>query len=236
MSRRVVLPASALLLAGLLAGCSRGQATLADQSPAVAGTSAEAQPPAAVLEADAASAPAPVEAASLSLLIDAFEDGGTIPDRYTCIGANESPAVSWSGVPAAAKSLVLIVYDADAGSDLGAGNDLGFLHWMVYDIRPTIAGLPLGATGDADALAGGIETGNDFFTATGGRFQGGTMIRGTGYDGPCPPARHTYVFRLLALEEPLGAPPGTPYQEVMSALEGRVLGIADWMGVYPPSQ
>jgi Raf kinase inhibitor-like YbhB/YbcL family protein len=236
MSRRVVLPASALLLAGLLAGCSRGQATLADRSPAVAGTSAEAQPPAAVLEADAASAPAPVEAASLSLLIDAFEDGGTIPDRYTCIGANDSPAVSWSGVPAAAQSLVLIMYDADAGADLGAGNDLGFLHWMVYDIRPTATGLRLGATGDADALAGGIEAANDFFAAAGATFPGGGVIRGTGYDGPCPPAKHTYVFRLLALDQPLGLTAGTPSPSIMSAVGGNVLAVADWTGVYPPSQ
>jgi len=231
MNRRI-----ALLVAGMLAGCSSGEATPVDLAQAAAATSVKLQSPTAVLEAEATSAPAPAEPANLSLHMEAFEEGGAIPDRYTCIGTNDSPAVSWSGVPAATQSLVLIVYDADAGADLGAGNDLGFLHWMVYDIPPTSAGLPLGATGDSGALAGGIETTNDFFAAAGGRFSGGAVIRGTGYDGPCPPAQHTYVFRLLALSQPLSVPMDTPYQEVMSALEGRVLAAADWTGVYPPSQ
>jgi Raf kinase inhibitor-like YbhB/YbcL family protein len=235
MNRRIGLLVLALLVAGMLAGCSSGEATPVDLAQPVATTSVEVQPPAAVLEAEATSAPAEVEPANMSLHIEGFEDGGTIPDRYACIGANDSPAVSWSDVPAAARSLVLIVYDADAGSDLGAGNDLGFLHWMVYDIPPTSAGLPLGATGDSGALAGGIETANDFFAAAGATFPGGAAIRGTGYDGPCPPAQHTYVFRLLALSEPLGVPLDTPYQEVISALEGRVLAAANWTGVYPPS-
>jgi Raf kinase inhibitor-like YbhB/YbcL family protein len=236
LNSRIALTAFTSLVAVLAAGCSGGEATPIEPTPDIAASGSETQLPTAVLDSDAASAQAPAEAVALALHIDAFEDGGAIPDTHTCIGDNESPAVSWSGVPAEAQSLVLIVYDADAGADLGAGNELGFLHWMVYDIPPTTAGLPLAATGNARALAGAIETFNDFSGASGATFPGGAAIRGTGYDGPCPPAQHTYVFRLLALSQPLGLAAGTPYQTVMSALEGRVLAAADWTGLYPPSQ
>ena len=236
MNRRNVGLVFALLISSLLAGCLSSEAMPADPASSVDPANIEAQPPAAALEPAAASTPVPAELADLVLHVDAFEEGGAIPDRYTCLGSNDSPAVYWSGVPTAAQALVLIVFDADAGADLGAGNELGFLHWMVYDISPTATGLPLAATGDGGLLAGGIETANDFAVAAGEKSPGGARIRGTGYDGPCPPAQHTYVFRLLALSESLGLTAGTPSQSVMSALEGRVLAVAESSGVYPPAQ
>jgi hypothetical protein len=235
MTLRIELLALAACLAAVLAGCSSAEATPVEV-PAAAATASEASVPTASPNADATSTPVPAGPAPLAVRVEAFENGGAIPDRYTCVGANDSPALSWSGVPEAAQALVLIVYDADAGAALGAGNDLGFLHWMVYDIPPTAVGLPLAATGDSGLPASAIETANDFFSAAGARFPGGAVIRGAGYDGPCPPAQHTYVFRLIALNEPLGLPGGTPYQTVMSALEGRVLAVADWAGVYPPTK
>ena len=149
MFRRVALLALALSLAALLAGCSNGEATPVALQPAIGATESVGQAPSTVPDTGTASTPAPAETAALALHLDAFEDGGAIPDRYTCLGANDSPAVSWSGVPAEAHALVLIVYDADAGAGLGAGNELGFLHWMVYDLPATASGLPLAATGDA---------------------------------------------------------------------------------------
>jgi hypothetical protein len=179
----------------------------------------------------APSAPEP----ALALQLDAFADGGAIPNRYTCNGENVSPSITWSGVPIEARSLTLIVFDADAGPDLGAGTDLGFIHWMVYDLPSTSSGQPEGATGNALALGGGIETLNDFSSAGGGTFPGGATIRGTGYDGPCPPNEHTYVFRLLALDELTALPSGSSSQSVLTALEGHVLAAADWTGTYTPT-
>ena len=39
----------------------------------------------------------------------AFGQHQAIPTKYTCDGENLSPPLAWSGVPAGAKSLVLIV-------------------------------------------------------------------------------------------------------------------------------
>jgi phosphatidylethanolamine-binding protein (PEBP) family uncharacterized protein len=44
----------------------------------------------------------------------AFVDHAPIPTRYTADGAGCSPPLQWSGVPPAARAMVLIVEDADA--------------------------------------------------------------------------------------------------------------------------
>jgi len=162
----------------------------------------------------------------------AFADGADVPVRFTCDGENLSPPLEWANVPDGAGALMLVVFDPDAGRDLGASADLGFIHWVVIDLPAMSTGLPEGASSSAAALQGAAEAENDFAAAAGSTFPGGAVIRGTGYDGPCPPARHTYVFRLMALDGPLGLAQGTAASEVISAAEGRILGVADWTGSY----
>jgi hypothetical protein len=58
---------------------------------------------------------------TFSLLSTAFDDGGPIPSRFTCDGANASPDLTWSGAPDGTRALVLIVTDPDAGA---------FVHWL----------------------------------------------------------------------------------------------------------
>ena len=43
-----------------------------------------------------------------------FGQNEMIPVQYTCDGQDISPPLTWSGIPAGAKSLVLIVDDPDA--------------------------------------------------------------------------------------------------------------------------
>ena len=75
--------------------------------------------------------PAPTSAPALAISTTAFQPGGAIPAVHTCFGANASPPLAWSGVPAAAQRLLLLVYDLDAGPNLGASTPLGFAHWIV---------------------------------------------------------------------------------------------------------
>ena len=51
---------------------------------------------------------------ALKITSPAFTHHGEIPSRHTCDGSDTSPALAWSGAPAKAKSLVLIVDDPDA--------------------------------------------------------------------------------------------------------------------------
>ena len=94
-----------------------------------------------------------------------FAPGASIPARFTCEGKNISPGLRSAGVPAAAKSLVLIVDDPDAP----AGT---FTHWLVWNIPPGTKKLPAGHR-PPRALQGT----NDFGSA--------------GYSGPCPPPAPT---------------------------------------------
>jgi Raf kinase inhibitor-like YbhB/YbcL family protein len=154
----------------------------------------------------------------------------------TCFGANASPPLAWSGVPAAAQSLLLLVYDLDAGPNLGASTSLGFAHWIVYDIPPDSTGfagdLPAG-----DSLPGGAKQGtNDFaqFESAGALFPGGAPVKLVGYDGPCPPAAHRYTFTLYALDAPLDLPPAATMAQVLAAMEGHVLAQAQVVGTFAP--
>ena len=139
----------------------------------------------------------------------AFENGGRIPDRFTCDGDNEMPPLEWTGVPPEARSLALVCSDPDAPSGT-------FYHWAVQDIPPDVRHLP-------DRTHSGMrEAVNDF-----GR---------SGYGGPCPPRGHGfhhYHFRLYALDVPtLGLGPKTRCPEVERLARRHVLAEADLIGIY----
>lgn len=68
-----------------------------------------------------------------------FSNGGTLPLSmvgsqcpYYAGGDNQSPELSWSGVPRGTRSLVVIGYDVTAA----------FTHWGMYNIPPKTSGLP----------------------------------------------------------------------------------------------
>ncbi|MGH8583361.1 MAG: YbhB/YbcL family Raf kinase inhibitor-like protein, partial [Gammaproteobacteria bacterium] len=80
------------------------------------------------------------QAMSLTLTSSAFAHNGEIPIQYTCEGKDLSPPLAWSGVPAGAKSLALIVDDPDAPDP--AAPKLTWVHWVLYNIPASTPGLP----------------------------------------------------------------------------------------------
>ena len=52
--------------------------------------------------------------AKLSLTSDAFRDGQPIPSKYSCDGADETPALEWDEPPDGTKSFALVIDDPDA--------------------------------------------------------------------------------------------------------------------------
>ena len=150
---------------------------------------------------------------ALTLTSTAFDPGAEIPQKHTCAGADRSPALNWTGAPAATKSFVLIADDPDA--PVGT-----WVHWVVYDLPASTSGLPEGVPA-TDSLSGGGRQGtNDF--------------RKTGYGGPCPPPGkpHRYFFKLYALDAPTNLKPHATKAEVLRAIEGHILAQAELMGTY----
>ncbi|MES2643637.1 MAG: YbhB/YbcL family Raf kinase inhibitor-like protein [Myxococcota bacterium] len=147
----------------------------------------------------------------LELTSPAFSTGGTIPKKHTCEGANTSPALTWTEVPAGTRTLALVVDDPDAPGGT-------WVHWVAWNIPATARGLPE-AVSPTDAM---LQQGqNDF--------------RAIGYGGPCPPrghGPHRYFFRLYALDAPLTLPPTTTRATLDAALAGHVLATAELMGTY----
>jgi hypothetical protein len=144
----------------------------------------------------------------------AIPPNGEIPAQYTCDGADISPPLSWSDVPAGTGSLVLVVEDPDAPSGT-------FRHWAVFDIPPASRGPDAGYSVNRP-VAALHQARNDF-----GK---------TGYSGPCPPkgaGTHHYHFRLLAISRPtldLRAPAAA--LDVLRAAQPYVIQQTELVGTY----
>src|SRR5512132_4274214 len=153
--------------------------------------------------------------ASLAIRSPAFGDGAEIPIRYTCESADVSRALEWSGVPAGAMSLALVVDDPDAPDPRAP--KMTWVHWVLYDLPPGTAGL-------AEAVGHALPPGTR---------QGVNDWKRTGWGGPCPPiGRHRYFFKLFALDAPLGDLGNPTKVKLEAAMKGHVLAEARLMGTY----
>jgi Raf kinase inhibitor-like YbhB/YbcL family protein len=127
------------------------------------------------------------------------------------LGADVSPPLAWSGVPANAKSLVLIVDDPDAPDP--AAPRTTWVHWVLYNIPATAPGVQEGVTTGAlpaGTLEGTNEGINDFHRTT--------------YGGPCPPTgRHRYFHKLYALDTVLTDLHKPTKAALEMAMEGHVV-------------
>jgi Raf kinase inhibitor-like YbhB/YbcL family protein len=181
--------------------------------------------------AEEAASPTPEPVAPLEISSSAFQPGAEIPIRHSCEGANLSPPLEWSGVPEGTQSLALLLDDPDSEPP-------GFVHWVIYNIPPAATGLPEGVPGEATLDDGTLQGTNDFarFVDEGETFPGGALINRVGYDGPCPPNPHRYVFTLYALDTLLDLPAEATEAQVLQAIEGHVLAQAEIIGIYSPQQ
>ncbi len=152
----------------------------------------------------------------LEITSTAFANNAAIPTRYTCDGSDQSPPLAWHGVSPRAKSLVLIVDDPDAPDP--AAPKMTWVHWVLYNLTPSAAGLAEGI-GSSRLPAGTGEGINDW--------------KRTGYGGPCPPiGTHRYFHKLYALDVVL-PDLGNPTKDVLlRAMQGHVLEQAELIGTY----
>jgi Raf kinase inhibitor-like YbhB/YbcL family protein len=152
---------------------------------------------------------APSQAAGkLSLTAPAYH-GGHIPQRFTCDGKGVSPPLKWQGVPKNAKSLALTIVDPDAS---------GYVHWVLYDLPPSAASLPEGASPSKVPKSA----------------RHGLNSRLTPRFHPfCPPhGLHHYVHMLYALDTKLPDLHQPTRKALDAAMQGHVIAKAKLVATY----
>ena len=180
-------------------------------SPASTDAPETTEAPASTDAPETTSAPETTEAPvdpELTFTIADIDDGGTIPENFTCDDPSDVPVLTVTAVPEGTQQLALIMDDSDAPTPDP------FVHWVVYDIA-------------ADATE--ITDGNDDFTY-------GLNDTGTaGWFGPCPPpgdGPHGYVFTLYALDAVIELPEDLNGRELAMAIEPAVMLEAEVSATY----
>lgn len=144
-------------------------------------------------------------------LFAAWTDGAPIDARYTCDGADVSPALTWTGVPDGTIELAITAVVDDPGDGM---LDDAPVRWIVTGIDPSIVSVVEGIL-----PPGAMELPNDLGL--------------TGWSGPCPAEGTSQVLRITVHAlgqqiEGLGA--DTPATAV-ELLRGVALANAEVRGV-----
>jgi Raf kinase inhibitor-like YbhB/YbcL family protein len=143
----------------------------------------------------------------------AFVDHAPIPTRYTADGIGCSPPLQWTQVPDAARSLVLIVEDADAPTPTP------LVHAIAVNLPPGDGALAESALDRDDSE---LQLGRNSYLAT-------------GWLPPDPPpghGPHHYAFQLFALSDsaPFDGHPGR--DAVVDVLAERAIASGCLVGTY----
>jgi hypothetical protein len=151
---------------------------------------------------------------ALTLRSSGFEHLGKIPRIHTCEGEDVSPPLSWTDPPPSTKSFALVVEDPDA-PDPDAPKMI-WVHWVLYNLPANARGLDEGVSRLPE---GTLEGRNDW--------------KRTGYGGPCPPiGRHRYFHKLYALDTELPDLGRPTRAQLLTAMDGHILGGAELIGTY----
>ena len=150
----------------------------------------------------------------MELHSDAFEDGGTIPRRYSRDGENISPPLYWRGVPNGAREFAILMEDVTGREP--------FVHWLVYAIPANTRELPEGFKHKRDPKEP-VDI-----------LQGTNSLGNVGYDGPLGTVgrRFRYLFQLFALDRELGLEPGADRDTFWRAAKKHVIATAELHATY----
>ena len=152
----------------------------------------------------------------LKLTSSDFSDGGEIPRECGYKNGNRAPRLkwnSWDAFPDGIRwptSFALIMDDPDAMEAVGKV----WVHWVVWNIPTKQDQLPQGSADGAEGM---------------------TDFGEVGYGGPAPPdKRHTYVFKLYALDTGLDLSSKSTKADVEKAMKGHIIAEAKLTGTYAP--
>lgn len=129
-----------------------------------------------------------------------WSDGDAVPSAFRCAAPDLSPALSWTGVPAATKSLAVVLIDEDKPD---------YVHWVVANIDPNTTTL----------LAGSVDP---------NAVQATNSAGSVGFTGPCPPKgeTHQYSLTLYALDQVLEVDNGGDGKAMQDAIYAAAIEAA----------
>ena len=145
-----------------------------------------------------------------------FTHGESIPEKFTCEGADVSPELTVGDVSDDAAALAVVVDDPDAPHG-------PFTHWLLWNVPPETVeiGEDVRRTEEVADLDGARQGENDFGDV--------------GYRGPCPPEGddpHEYRFTLYVLESELDADAGSARPPVQEELDEKTTASAQFSGTF----
>lgn len=142
-----------------------------------------------------------------------LKEGDRLPLDYTCYRKNASPPITWMEGPEGTKEYVVLFEKTPATEKEKARPDK-LVHWAIYNITPTLSGLPRGIP-KAPLLQNGIGQANAAAKAS--------------YIGPCQPkGKHEYKFRVFALDKALKLPGGVNLPQLYGAMNGHILDAGEF--------
>ena len=157
-----------------------------------------------------------------TLIVDSpeFNDGEAMARDFSAEGRGLFPTIGWSGVPAACKTMVLVIEDPDAP------RPEPFVHGIVYNIPPDLTELledSIGKNGASQSLiARGLLLGKNSNDQP-------------AYKPPTPPSGsgpHHYHFQLFALDTKLTFSEAPDLAAIRKAIDNHVLACGELVGTY----
>lgn len=145
---------------------------------------------------------------SLVVRSDSFANENPLPLSATAEGPGAPPHLEWLGVPAAARSIAVVVEDPDAPFPRP------FVHWLVYGLDPSVSAL------DGAHVAG---------------HEGKNSMMGIGFSPVAPPAGHgphRYHFQVFALDREIDLEPGAGRSALLAEMRGHVIAWGELVGTY----
>jgi Raf kinase inhibitor-like YbhB/YbcL family protein len=104
--------------------------------------------------------------------------------------------------------------------DVALPNGDDVLHWAIFNIPGTAAGLPEAVPNKADLDDGARQPNN--------------ITGSAGYFGPCPPmpTTHHYLFEFYALDQKLDLPAASSRADLLKAMAGHIRAKGIYFGLF----